>query len=208
MNDSGGCSLMKLEDLPRFTAHEIHELDAEGNSLIVGNLSHLHGVRGAHGFLYRSHGPSIMGDLEAIPSTAGAPVRFRTADASYAPELKPGASYPWLDGSWKPYHVKMVLSPADRWQRRSFSASPVRFFLREGVTSWQEPDAKLPPGATDLGVRSGDWNHACCELCPEQLEAARSSEGFVDDEGRWICAHCFEKYAKRNDISFALGDDG
>jgi len=199
---------MKLEDLPRFTIHEIRELDAERNSLIVGHLSHLQGVRGAHGFLYRSHGPSIMGDLEAIPSAAGEPVRFRTADASYAPELKPGASYPWLDGSWKPYHVKMVLSPADRWQRRSFSAATVRFFLRDGVTSWQEVDAKLPPGATDLGVRSGDWNHACCELCPEQLEAARASEGFVDDEGRWICAHCFEKYAKRNDISFVFGDDG
>jgi hypothetical protein len=199
---------MKLEDLPRFTVHEIHEPEAEGNSLILGHLSHLRGVRGAHGFLYRSHGPSIMGDLEEIPLTAGDPVRFRTTDASYAPELKPGTVYPWLDGSWKPYHVKMVLSPAERWQRRSFSASPVRFFLRDGVTSWQEPDAQLPPGATDLGVRSGDWNRACCELCPEQLEAARSSEGFVDDEGRWICAHCFEKFAKRNDISFAFGDDG
>ena len=199
---------MKLEDLPRFTVQEIHESDAEDKSLIVGHLSHLQGVRGARGFLYRSHGPSIMGELEAIPSAPSEPVRFLTADASYAPELKPGACYPWLDGSWKPYHLKMVLSPADRWQRRSFSASPMRFFLRDGVTSWQDPDAKLPPGATDLGVRSGDWNRACCELCPEQLEAARSSEGFVDDEGRWICAHCFEKFAKRNDISFALGEDG
>ena len=199
---------MKLEDLPRFTVHEIHEPDAEDRSLIVGHLSHLRGVRGTRGFLYRAHGPSIMGDLEAIPSSASEPVRFFTADAGYAPDLKPGALYPWLDGSWKPYHLKMVLSPADRWQRRNFSASPVRFFLRDGVTSWQDPDAKLPPGATDLGVRSGDWNRACCELCPEQLEAARGSEGFVDEDGRWICAHCFEKFAKRNDISFALCDDG
>jgi hypothetical protein len=199
---------MKLEDLPRFTVSEIRAADAEGNTTVIGHLSHLQGVRGVHGYLYRAHGPSLMGDLEAIPSRAGEPVRFLTADAAYAPDLKPGASFPWLDGSWKPYHLKMVLSGAERWRPRSFSASPVRFFLHEGVTGWQAVDAKLPPGAADLGVRSGDWNHACCELCPEQLDAARSSEGFVDDEGRWICAHCFEKYAKRNDISFALGDDG
>jgi hypothetical protein len=199
---------MKLEDLPRFTVHEVQEVDAEGNSCIIGHLSHLQGVRGSRGFLYRPQGASIMGDLEAIPSSASEPVRFLTADAAYAPELKPGVSYAWLDGSWKPYHLKMILSPADRWQRRSFSASPVPFFLRDGVTNWQAPDAKLPPGATDLGVRSGDWNRACCELCPEELEAARASEGFVDDEGRWICAHCFEKYAKSNDISFVFGGDG
>ena len=198
---------MKLEDLPRFTVQELHDTDAEGKTLVVGHLSHLTGVRGVRGFLYRPHGPSIMGDLEAIPAAATEPVRFHTADASYAPDLKSGASYPWLDGSWKPYHLKMVLSPAERWQRRTFSVSPMRFFLHNGVTGWQAVDAKLPDGATDLGVRSGDWNHASCELCPEQLEAASSSEGFVDDEGRWICAHCFEQYAKRNDISFALGVD-
>jgi hypothetical protein len=199
---------MKLEDLPRFTVEEINDPDAAGNTLLVGHLSHLHGVRSLHGYLYRSHGPSIMGDLEAIPRTTTELVRFHTADADYAPELKAGACYPWLDGSWKPYHLKMVLSPVERWQSRSFSASPVRFFVLDGVTGWQAVDAKLPPGATDLGVRSGDWNQASCELCPEQLEASRSSEGFVDDDGRWICAHCFEKYARRNDISFALGDDG
>ncbi len=199
---------MKLEDLPRFTVNEIHEADPEGNSLIVGRFAHLQGVRGTHGFLYRAHGPSIMGDLEEIPSSIAGPVRFRTADAGYAPELKVRASYPWLDGSWKPSHLKMVLSPAARWQPRSFSATPVRFFLLDGVTGWQPVDAALPHGAMDLGVRPGDWNHASCELCPEQLEASRASEGFVDDDGRWICAHCFEKYARRNDISFAVGDDG
>jgi hypothetical protein len=206
MRGEKGSSPMKLDDLPQFAVREVHDADAEGKTLVIGHLSHLQGVHGKTGFLYRAQGPSIMGDLEAIPSNVTEPARFRTADAGFAPELKAGAVYPWLDGSWKPYHLKMVLSPAHRWQRRSFSASPARFFLRDGVTSWQDADAELPRDATDLGVHSGDWNRACCELCPEQLEAARSSEGYVDDEGRWICAHCFEKYARRNDISFALGD--
>jgi hypothetical protein len=103
---------------------------------------------------------------------------------------------------------EVILSAAERWTSRTFTTSLVRFFVLDGVTGWQSVEAKLPPGATDLGVRSGDWNRASCELCPEQLEASRASEGFVDDDGRWICAHCFEKYARRNDISFAVRDDG
>ena len=61
---------MKLDDLPRFTVHEVHEGDAEGTALITGHLSHLQGVRGLTGFLYRAHGPLLMGDLEAVPSSA------------------------------------------------------------------------------------------------------------------------------------------
>jgi hypothetical protein len=198
---------MKLEDLPRFTVIEIRSPGGEGNTLIIGHLSHLRGVRSPRGYLYRAHGPSVMGDLEAIPSTSAEPARFLTPDAEYAPDLKPGVSYPWLDGSWKPYHLKMALSPAERWQRRVFSSSPARYFELDGVLGWQPVDAKLPHGATDLGVRPGDWNHERCELCPEELEAARSSEAFVDPDGRWICAHCFENYVKRSDISFALGDE-
>jgi len=198
---------MKLEDLPLFTVDEIHPADADGNTVIIGHLSHLRGVHSQQGYLYRPQGPSIMGDLDAVPSTSGDPVRFVTSDAEYAPDLKKGISYPWLDGFWKPYHLKMVLSPPDRWQRRVFSTAPARYFLLDGVTGWQPVDEKLPPGATDLGVRSADWDSARCELCPEELEPARSSEGFVDPDGRWICAHCFESYAKRNDISFELGVD-
>jgi hypothetical protein len=198
---------MKLGDLPQFTVDDIQSGPEEGSTIIVGHLSHTRGVRNTRGYLYRAHGPSLMVDLDAIPSSSADPVRVRTADAEYAPELKRGASYPWLDGSWQPYHLKMVLSPANRWQRRTFTAAPARYFMLDGVTGWQSPDAELPLGATDLGVRSGEWNAERCELCPEELECSRSSEGFVDPDGRWICAHCFESYAKRNDIAFAIGGD-
>jgi hypothetical protein len=198
---------MKLADLPRFTVDEIHSHEDERNTLIIGHLSHLRGVRSQRGYLYRSSGPSVVGELESIPSTSAEPVRFLTLEAAYATDLKPGVSYPWLDGGWEPYHLKMVLSPPERWQRREFSASPARFFLLDGVTGWMPVDAELPHGATDLGVRPGDWNHEHCELCPAQLEASSSPEGFVDPDGRWICAHCYANYAARNDISFAAADD-
>jgi hypothetical protein len=198
---------MKLEDLPLFTVEEIHPHEDAGNTLIIGHLSHLRGVRSQRGYLYRSSGPSIVGELESIPTTRTEAVRFLTIEAEYAPDLKPGAVYPWLDGLWRPYHLKMVLSPTERWQRREFSASPARYFLLDGVTGWQSAEAELPHGATDLGVRRGDWNREHCELCPAELEASSSPEGFVDPDGRWICAHCYRKYALRNDISFAVGND-
>jgi hypothetical protein len=199
---------MTVEDLPQFTVDEIHPMEGEEKTLIIGRFSHLRGVRCPRGYLYRASGPSIGAELESVPSTSAAPVRLLTADAEYAPDLKPGVSYPWLDGTWQPYHLKMVLAPVERWQRREFSAAPARYFLLDGVTGWQPADATLPDGATDLGVRPGDWNHEHCELCPAELEAASSPEGYVDPDGRWICAHCFANYAMRNDISFAVTAPG
>jgi hypothetical protein len=198
---------MNLDDLPQFTVDEIHSQEGERNTLIIGHFSHLRGVRSQRGYLYRSSGPSILGELESIPSASAESVRFLTTEADYAPDLKPGVSCPWLDGEWRPYHLKMILSSAQRWQRREFSASPARFFLLDGVTGWQRADAELPRGATDLGVRPGGWNSEHCELCPAQLEVSSSPEGFVDPDGRWICAHCYANYAVRNDISFAVGDN-
>jgi hypothetical protein len=195
---------MSLTDLPQFTVDDVQRPAEEGNTIVVGRLSHLRGVRLARGYLYRVPGPSIHGDLDRIPSTSLEAVRFVTLDAEYAPELKPGASFPWLDSSWEPHHLAMVMSPVEQWSRRSFSLEPARFFLLDDVTGWQDPDLPLPPGATDLGVHAGDWNDAHCELCPEHLAAEKSSEGYVNPDGWWICAHCFERFAARHDLSFAL----
>jgi hypothetical protein len=195
---------MSLTDLPRFTVEEIRRSDAEGNAIVIGRLSHLRGVRGTRGYLYRVPGPSILGDLDRIPSSSDETVAFATADADYAPDLEPGATYPWLDGAWEPHHLAMVMSPVEQWSKRSFSPEPARFYLLDDITGWQSPELPLPPGATDLGVHAGDWNDAQCELCPEHLAAAKLSEGYVNPDGQWICAHCFDRFAAKHDLSFAL----
>jgi hypothetical protein len=195
---------MSLADLPHFTVDDVRRPDAEGTTIVVGRLSHLRGVRGTRGYLYRVPGPSILGDLDGMPSTSAASVQFVTSDAEYAPDLLPGASFPWLDGAWEPHHLAMVLSPIERWSKRTFSPEPARYYLLDDITGWQAPDLPLPQGATDLGVHAGDWNDAQCELCPEHLAAEKSSEGYVNSDGCWICAHCFERFASRHDLSFAL----
>jgi hypothetical protein len=195
---------VSLTDLPQFTVDQVRRPADEGNTIVFGRLSHLRGVRGTRGYLYRVPGPSMLGDLDKLPSASGETVRFATADGDYAPDLKPGATYPWLDSAWEPHHLAMVLSPVEAWSKLSFSPRPVRYYLLGDVTGWQSPDLPLPPGATDLGVHAGDWNDAQCELCPEQLAAEKSSEGYVNPDGRWICAHCFARFAARHDLSFAL----
>ena len=195
---------MSLVDLPQFTVDAVRRPDDAGNTIVIGRLSHLRGVRGVRGYLYRVPGPSILGDLGVIPSTSDESVRFVTADAGYAPDLEPGATFPWLDGAWEPHHLAMVMSPVGHWSKRSFTAAPARFYLLDNVTGWQSPELPLPPGATDLGVHAGDWNDAQCELCPEHLAAEKSSEGYVNPDGQWICAHCFDKFAAKHDLSFAL----
>jgi hypothetical protein len=195
---------MKLQDLPQFTVEEVHGTSNDGETLVLGRLSHLRGIRGTRGYFFRPGGPSIVGDLDAVPSTETERVRFLTTEAEYAPELKPGIVYPWLDGNWQPGHISMILSPHERWERRTFSTSPARYFLVDGIMRWQPVDAPLPRGATDLGVHAGGWEHQRCELCPEELSAESTAEGFVDADNRWLCTHCFERYAKSQDISFAI----
>ncbi len=194
---------MDVAGLPQFTVLEVRAPRADGDTEIVGRLSHLRGVRNDAGLLYRPGGPSIVGDLGAVPRDTAAPVVFTTPDAGLAPELTPGAVYPWLDGYWQAYHLDMILASPDCWQRRVFAASPAQYFRQAGVTGWQPVGGPLPDGAEDLGVRAGAWDHEHCELCEAHIGAGGTSEGYVDPGNRWLCPACFERYAACGDVSFA-----
>ena len=119
------------------------------------------------------------------------------------PDVTAGATFPWLDHYWQPYHLAMILAPAEGWERRTFVATPARYFRQGTVTGWQELDALLPEGAMDLGVRDGAWDHEHCELCNARIGAAGSAEGYVDPDARWLCSACYETYAVSHDVSFA-----
>ena len=58
---------MDLSGSPQFTFEEIQPASSEGETIVIGRLSHLRGVRNTRGFLYRSPGPSVVGDLAEIP---------------------------------------------------------------------------------------------------------------------------------------------
>ncbi len=195
---------MDLSGLPQCTVVEIQTMLDSMDTRILGQLSHTAGVRNERGFLYRAAGPSIVGDLEAVPTAASKAVVFMTPDAAFAPELRVGATYPWLDGYWQPRHLTMVLAPANSWRRTTFVPTPARYFRDKGVTGWQKADAPLPAGVEDLGLRSGGWNHEHCELCNVQIGTSGLSDAYMNSDDLWLCIGCYDRYASNNDVSFAV----
>ncbi|HVG07197.1 MAG TPA: hypothetical protein VNM67_05785 [Thermoanaerobaculia bacterium] len=191
---------MGLNELPQFTIDERYESEG-GHVRLVGRFSHLRGVQAGSGFLYSAAGPTL-GDLVEIPQP-GASATLLAEAWCISPELSPGKTFPWIDGYWQPYQIEMVLDPDHRWERRVFAAEPARSFEIEGATAWQPAGAPLPEGARDLGIREGAWDHEHCDLCFAHIGASGSPEGYVDAEERWLCVECHDKYAARQDISFA-----
>ena len=194
---------MDLSDLPQFTVTEVRPEGPDGDTEVVGQLSHLRGVHNEGGYLYRPGGPSLVGGFTVMPVQADVQLVFRTPDASLAPELAPGVVYPWLDIYWQPYHLDMILAGSAAWERRAFVPEPAHYFRLGGVTGWQPAGEPLPEGAEDLGVRGGAWDHEHCELCRANIGAGGVGEGYVYADDYWLCLECFERYAKRRDVSFA-----
>jgi hypothetical protein len=129
---------MDLSDLPQFTVTAVESQRPNGNTEVVGQLSHLRGVHSDSGYLYRLDGPSICGVFDAVPQQSGVPLVFITSDARLAPELAPGSVYTWLDIYWQPYHLDMILSGPEHWQRQSFTAAPAHYF-RQGASRVGNP---------------------------------------------------------------------
>jgi hypothetical protein len=193
---------MELRDLPQFTVLEVRAPHPNGSTDVVGCFSHLRGVHAEDGWLYRRGGPSMVGGLDALPREAGTLVVFTTPDAALAPELAPGAVYPWVGGYWQAYHLDMILAGPAHWQRRTFAAAPAQYFRLAGVTGWQPLGGPLPQGAEDLGVRAGAWDHEHCELCRAHIGAGGAPEGYVSADDRWLCPTCYARYAATRDVSF------
>lgn len=194
---------MDLSGLPQFTVSEIRQGPAPDVTLIVGRLSHLRGVHNDRGWLYRGEHNSVIADFETRPATNDQPVTVSAFTEDLAPDVAPGAVFPWLDHYWQPYHLAMILAPVARWEHRTFVATAARYFRWHGATGWQHVDASLPEGAVDLGVREGAWDHEHCELCNAHIGAAGAPTGYVDPDDRWLCCECYAKYAAHQDVSFA-----
>ena len=191
---------MDLSGLPHFTVDTIRPEEAQIRTILIGHFSHLRGVRNDHGAQYRVGGLPMNGVLSRVPASEADAVELETPDADLADELRPGVSYPWVDGYWQPYHVTMIL--AGSWEARVFSPGPARYFRFNGVTGWQPEDAALLEGAEDLGVREGGWDHEHCELCNARIGGSADAHGYLDPE-QWLCVECYEQHAVPRDVSFA-----
>ena len=190
---------MNLADFPQFSVDAVQERDGEVR--LSGRLSHLRGVRAGRSWLYAGVDASIIGDLEALDHKTGIAV-FTTSDWALRKPVVAGVSFPWVDGYWQAYQIAMIVEPGHPWAHSVFVPGPARHFTLGNVHGWQPADAPLPDGATDLGVRPGDWDHEHCEICKETISTGGAAAGFRDPDDHWLCQSCHARYAVPHDLSF------
>lgn len=191
-----------LVDLPAFTVDEIGPVRADGSGIVIGRFSHLRGIRGSRGHLYRERGASILAELSAPPPSLGERLELWVPEVGALSGVAAGAAFPWIDGYWEPVHVAAIL--AGHWERREVRSLAARHFRLGTAEGWQPIDATLPEGAEDLGVREGAWDHEHCELCRARIGIGGAVAGFVAPAGLWLCGDCHARFAEPRDLSFLI----
>jgi hypothetical protein len=152
----------------------------------------------------------------------------RTAILTFQEKKEPnvsGLELAYLSSYWQSFNVWMVLDPDWGWEKGLFQGTDAiaedyeaeNASILEGreVRVWTKLEPAGGSGAqsrhypaTDqtLPVRSGirlipgAWGHEHCELCKEHIDAGMF--GYRDPDERWLCEHCYERYAVQRDLSF------
>jgi len=123
---------------------------------------------------------------------------------SEAGNLMVGEGFTLFSDRWQAPLVEAVASTATAWRRFIFQPTDAVHFLLGTAAGWQEVGGELPTSAVESGVESGGWNHEHCSLCGSYIDVD-SPTGYADDNGLFLCAVCYDKYAAHHDVSFVLG---
>jgi hypothetical protein len=140
------------------------------------------------------------------------------------PQVK-GKTLAYLSPRWQAYNVWMVLDPNWGWERRRFYGADavaedydageiahvgdrdIRVWTKLELTGelagasrhYPAGDQTLPPNPQPRLVPGG-WGHEHCDLCRSHIEVAEF--GHCDQNGRWICEKCYERYVVPHNLAF------
>jgi len=190
--------MTRLQDLPAFEVHRI--VDGEEPELF-GVLTHLRGVRLGRSWLYAGDADSLIGDLLDLDATSRR-ARFVAPFWSSPSPVQVGSIVPWLDAYWHAYHLTMILDLDANWQRTEFVPSSAQHFVHGEVSGWTKAERRLPEGAVPTHVEDAGWDHEHCELCQSKIGRGRSTHGYVDRHGRWLCERCYYDHASTHSLGF------
>jgi len=189
---------MTLNDLPAFAVEEITE--ASGELRVRGRFSHLTGVHLGSSNLYYGDG-QWPGELIECDATSRNAVFVCPSWVPRDP-IKVGSVVPWLTAGWQFFHVNMILS--SRWDRRAFVPSDSQHF-RVGTThGWTKAGEPLSSHYELTHIEKGGWDHEECEICYSHIGRGGLPEGFVNQQDKWLCQACYERYAQTKDLSFVV----
>ena len=195
-----------LDNIPRFT---VDQLARSGDCLrAVGKLDRLARLSIGRAHLYVGDDVLISGDVVELQNdpqfqTDGFAAIFETGDAHAGDLLQEGQTYSIFDGYWGE-RAELVLDGTRNWQRRSFEPStgiwnPVSGVLKKATQRTEDPKESL---------KSGAWDHEHCAICWTTISRAERElhEGYVDQNGVWVCVSCFETYVAPKSLAFPIDD--
>ena len=110
---------------------------------------------------------------------------FTLIDSAARKMLQRGASYTYFDGYWG-YRAQLVLDRSRILQRAPFRPSDTQRRKWDGT----------------LEVVKGGWDHEHCEICLERISEDENPFGYVDQNDKWICETCYEKYVVPGSLGF------
>jgi hypothetical protein len=131
-------------------------------------------------------------------------------------QLVVGASFPLVDGYHSGHVVWMVLDKQRTWQRRRFEprdaiATPgeagyTRLAPSEstGSSRYYPPTEKGQTPPAEGRVVPGGWDHEHCTICMATISPHSQTEGYLDDEGNWVCIQCYSLYVQPHDLGFVV----
>lgn len=136
-----------------------------------------------------------------------------------------GKTLYYLSSAWDPYQIRMVLDEEWGWQRVLFQAvdaiaethhaNDVSIVDGREVKTWTKLSRadnhghteRYAPAQDDASDSSsaqklvpGGWDHEHCELCRGHID--HGDFGYRDNDERWICERCYDRYVKSHDLSF------
>ena len=164
---------------------------------------------GRHIFLATDPPDAIYGDVLSVDPATRRVVLQVQEDA----HLSVGKSYPLLNAYHNAYVVRTVLDESKCWIRKRFSprdaiatSGPDGFRRLTPVGEQGGHTARFyplqengePPGA----VIPAGWDHEHCMICEATISPHAEPEGYVDQEGNWVCCGCFEAYVAPHDLGF------
>jgi hypothetical protein len=183
---------MGPEVLPRIRAETIIE------GRLVGRSDHSPWAKeNAVAGLYLGGGRFIWGRFTRVDSVETT-CEFSPDDPNDLLALRPGESYPYVDGYYGE-RAELVFDSTRTWRWSLFRPTDsVRYQDSAGV--WETRARGNTPKCC---VRvPGGWDHEHCSICGMMIGAAEQHSGYVDQSGEWVCEKCYREFVGPRSIGF------
>lgn len=104
-----------------------------------------------------------------------------------------------FDGYWGE-RVEIVLDSTRQWHKARFQPTgAVRFRGPDGVWLGEVADSD------NEGLVKDGWDHEHCAICWKTIALTSQPEGYVSEQGNWVCESCYTSFVEPGSLAFMPG---